>query len=144
MHTSTVTVAVLEEPTEQEVRIDSRDVEETFSRGSGPGGQHRNKTDTAVTLRHVPSGVTVRVDGGRSQHINRQTALALLRARLKAAASSAATETRNASRRGQVGCGARGDKVRTIALQRDQVTDHGTGKTMQATRYLRGHLRDLR
>lgn len=143
VHTSTVTVAVLEEPSEREVRIDPRDVEETFSRGSGPGGQHRNKTDTCVSLRHVPSGVTVRVDGGRSQHVNRQTALALLRARLKEAADVSATQSRNASRRGQVGCGARGDKTRTIAIQRDQVTDHGTGKSMAAARYMRGHLRDL-
>jgi peptide chain release factor 1 len=143
VHTSTVTIAVLEEPTELELYIDPRDLHEEFVRGQGAGGQHRNKTDTCVVLHHAPSNITVRVDGGRSQHINRQTALALLRARLKATAESEARTGRNASRRDQVGGGARGDKVRTIAIQRDQVTHHETGKTMTAARYLRGNLRDL-
>lgn len=137
-------MAVLPEPAEHELRIDPRDLEESFTRGSGKGGQHRNKTDTVVVLRHIPSNTVVRVDGGRSQHLNRQTALGLLRARLREAVAQAATTDRNASRKGQVGVGARGDKVRTIAIQRDQVTHHGTGKTMTATRYLRGYLRDLR
>jgi peptide chain release factor 1 len=144
VHTSTVTVAVLAEPSEHELRIDPRDLEESFTRGTGKGGQHRNKTDTVVVLRHIPTDTVVRVDGGRSQYLNRQTALGLLRARIRAAATSAATAERNAARKGQVGCGARGDKVRTIAIQRDQVTDHRTGKSMSAGRYLRGHLRDLR
>jgi len=66
VQTSTVTVAVLEEPSEAEVRIDARDIDMSFMRGSGAGGQHRNKTDTAVLLKHKPSGIAVRVDGGRS------------------------------------------------------------------------------
>jgi len=140
VHTSTVTVAVLEEPSEHEVKIDPRDLEESFTRGSGAGGQHRNKTDTCVLLTHKPSGITVRVDGGRSQHINRQTALGVLRARLKAAGDERLTRDRNAKRKDQVGRGARGDKVRTIAIQRDTVHDHNTDKTMKAKQYLRGHL----
>ena len=140
VHTSTVTVAVLEEPKEHEVKIDPRDLEEHFTRGSGAGGQHRNKTDSCVVLTHTPSGITVRVDGGRSQHINRQTALGVLRARLKVAGDERTTKERNATRRRQVGMGARGDKVRTIAIQRDTVHDHGTGKTMKAKQYLRGNL----
>ena len=140
VHTSTVTVAVLEEPKEHEVKIDPRDLEEHFTRGSGAGGQHRNKTDSCVVLTHTPSGITVRVDGGRSQHINRQTALGVLRARLKVAGDERTTTERNATRRRQVGMGARGDKVRTIAIQRDTVHDHGTGKTMKAKQYLRGNL----
>lgn len=143
VHTSTVTIAVLEEPSEHEIQIDPRDLDESFTRGSGKGGQHRNKTDSCVILRHIPSNIMVRIDGGRSQHCNRQTALGVLRARLKAADSASSTKHRNATRRRQIGGGARGDKVRTIAIQRDIVTDHGTGKTMTAKAYLKGHLRPL-
>ncbi len=140
VHTSTVTVAVLDEPSEHEVHIDPRDLEESFTRGSGKGGQHRNKTDSCVILTHTPSGIMVRVDGGRSQHFNRQTAMGVLRARLKAAGTDRRTKDRNNNRRRQIGGGARGDKVRTIAIQRDTVHDHGTGKTMKAKAYLRGNL----
>lgn len=143
VHTSTVTVAVLEEPTEHEVQIDPSELEESFTRGSGKGGQHRNKTDTCVILKHIPTGLSVRIDGGRSQHINRQTALSVLRARLQQNEGERLTHKRNRNRKAQVGCGARGDKRRTIALQRDMVTDHQTGKTMSAKHYLRGKIRDL-
>lgn len=143
VHTSTITVAVLDAPTEHEVHIDPRDLEESFTRGSGPGGQHRNKTDSCVNLLHIPSGIKVRVDGGRSQTINRQTALGILRARLKDAGDTRLTKERNASRKRQVGKGSRADKVRTIAIQRDIVTDHNTGKTMKAKQYLRGNLKML-
>ncbi len=144
VHTSTVTVAVLPEPKPHELRIDPADLDESFTRGSGKGGQHRNKTDTVVVLRHVPTGVVVRVDGGRSQSLNRETALGLLRARILAAQREAVVRERNSSRRDQLGCGARGDKVRTIALQRGTVTDHLTGRSMATDRYLRGHLQELR
>lgn len=140
VHTSTVTVAVLDEPAEHELVIDPRDLKESFTRGSGKGGQHRNKTDTCVILEHVPTGIQIRVDGGRSQHINRQTAMQVLRARLRDAQRSAALGSRNADRRAQVGSGMRGDKVRTVALQRDNVTDHALGRSMDARSYLRGHL----
>ncbi len=144
VHTSTVTVAVLTEPTPAQLRIAPRDLEEVFTRGTGKGGQHRNKTDTVVVLKHLPTGTVVRVDGGRSQSLNRETALGLLRARLLEAERDQATATRNATRRGQLGCGARGDKVRTIAVQRGTVTDHGSGKSMPLERYLRGHVADLK
>lgn len=144
VHTSTVTVAVLDEPQEHEVHINPADLDESFTRGSGAGGQHRNKTDTAVVLLHRPSGIQVRVDGGRSQWLNRQAALGVLRARLKAAGQDAATSKRNSKRKLQVGSGMRGDKIRTVAVQRDQVTDHQTGKTTSAKKYLRGHLKPLR
>ena len=136
-------MAVLREPAAAAIRIDPRDLEEMFTRGSGNGGQHRQKNDTCVVLSHRPSGLSVRVDGGRSQHLNRQTALALLRARLEAASTSRRERARNADRRRQVGSGMRGDKRRTIALQRDTVTDHVTGKSMQAKAYLAGKLRAL-
>jgi peptide chain release factor 1 len=143
VHTSTVTVVVLPEPREHEIRIDDRDLDEAFTRGSGAGGQHRNKTDSCVLLTHKPTGIKVRIDGGRSQHINRQTALAVLRARLKAGERDRASKGRNASRRAQVGSGMRGDKRRTIALQRDSVTDHALGTTTTWKRYSRGFVSDL-
>jgi len=77
-HTSTVTVAVLSEPTERELHIDQRDLEWKTCRGSGAGGQHRNKTDSAVQLRYKPSGLSVRVESERSQTKNKVSALALL------------------------------------------------------------------
>lgn len=125
------------------MEISPGDLSESFTRGSGAGGQHRNKTDTCVLLTHKPSGITVRVDGGRSQWINRQTALQVLRARLKEAGDARATQGRNDRRRRQVGSGMRGDKVRTIAVQRDQVTDHQTGRSTSVKRYMRGNLGDL-
>lgn len=138
-----MTVAVLAEPEEHELRIDPRDLDESFTRGTGKGGQHRNKTDSCVVLSHKPSGITVRIDGGRSQHINRQTALGVLRARLRAERDAKETKGRNADRKAQVGRGARGDKRRTVALQRDQVTDHVTGKRTTWEAYQKGALRRL-
>ncbi len=126
------------------VRIDPRHLQESFTRGSGKGGQHRNKTETAVVLVHRPTGVRVRIDGGRSRHLNRQTALAVLTARVQRRADDSARATRYALRRAQVGSGMRGDKVRTIAVQRGTVTDHRSGKTISLREYWRGDLRGLR
>jgi peptide chain release factor 1 len=138
-----VTVAVLEEPKEHEVEILKSDLEESFVRGSGAGGQHRNKTDTAVQLKHKPSGILVRVDGGRSQYANRMTALCVLRAKLKARLEEAGSSSLEKRRRSQVGSGMRGDKRRTIAVQRDDVADHVTGKSISFKDYQRGKLKKL-
>lgn len=143
VHTSTVTVAVLREPTPAEVRLDDRDLEFKACRGSGAGGQHRNTTDSAVQLTHKPTGIQVRVESERSQHQNRETAKALLRAQLLESEQERKRGKRNSKRRSQVGSGMRGDKRRTIALQRGKVTDHETGKSMDAKSYLRGDVRKL-
>lgn len=143
VHSSSVTVAVLREPTEAEVYLDPRDLHITACRGSGAGGQHRNTTDSAVQVTHKPTGLKVRAESERSQHQNKASALALLRLRLQEAEQERLLGARNGKRRKQVGSGMRGDKVRTIALQRDQVTDHRTGKSMRAKRYLRGFIEDL-
>lgn len=140
VHTSTVTVVVLAEPSAGDFELDPRDLEEKFTRGSGAGGQHRNKTDTAVQLRHKPTGVSVRAENGRSQSSNRETALRLLRAKLAEAQRQAQARERERERREKAGSGQRGDKVRTIALQRDQVTDHRSGRSCSAREYLRGKL----
>jgi len=143
VHTSTVTVAVLREPTEIEVRLDDRDLEFKTCRGSGAGGQHRNTTDSAVQLKHLPTGTTVRVESERSQHQNRETAKTLLRIRLQQAEEESSQLARNRKRKGQVGGGARGDKRRTVRLQADQVVDHVTGGTTSAKKYLRGAVDEL-
>jgi peptide chain release factor 1 len=143
VHTSTVTVAVMPEVDEARVHIDPRDLRESFTRGSGKGGQHRNKTETAVVLVHEPTGVRVRIDGGRSQSINREHAMSVLRARLQQRASDGAQARHNASRKAQLGSGMRGDKVRTIAVQRGTVTDHRSGKTIPWEDYRRGKLDGL-
>ena len=140
VHTSTVTVAVLPEASAARVAIDPGDVELKYTRGSGKGGQHRNKTDTCVVLKHRPSGQQIRVDGGRSQSANREAAFALLRARLEAERRSSTHARVNGRRREQLGCGARGDKRRTISIPRGQVCDHVLGETWRAKDYLAGRL----
>jgi peptide chain release factor 1 len=144
VHTSTITVAVLPEPAAGDDPIDPRDIEESFTRGAGKGGQHLQKNDTAVILVHRPTGLRVRLDGGRSQWRNRQNALALLRHKLDALRHAEAERTVNAARRGQVGSGMRGDKIRTIAFQRGTVTDHRTGRTVRLHDWLHGRIRALR
>jgi len=143
VHTSTVTVAVLAVPERRALDINPRDLEWKTCRGSGAGGQHRNTTDSAVQLTHKPSGLTVRCENERSQHQNKAAALDVLRSRLAANQADRARGARNSRRRAQVGSGMRGDKRRTIALQRDQVTDHQTGRKMRAKAYLRGSLEPL-
>jgi len=136
-------VAVLRQPTEVEVYLNPADLSWKMTIGSGPGGQNRNKTETAVILTHRPSGITVRCENERSQVQNKRSALGLLRAKLLEQKQEAESKGRNDLRKGQIGCGARGDKVRTIAMQRGQVTDHRTGQRMETSRYLRGYLEDL-
>ncbi len=138
VHTSTITVAVLPEPTAAELRIAPGDVQRVTCRGSGAGGQHRNKTETCVVLTHVPTGLTVRCESERSQHQNEQTALALLRARLHAAAAKESAAARDQDRRRQMGSGMRGDKRRTIRCQDGTVVDHPTGRTWPLRVYERG------
>lgn len=143
VHTSTVTVAVLNVPSESEVRLDERDLEWSTCRSSGAGGQHVNKTESAVQLKHKPSGIQVRCESERSQLQNKGTALAILRAKLKEQAESSATRGRNDARRSQVGSGMRGDKTRTYRWQDGVVTDHASGKKAQLERVRRGYIEDL-
>lgn len=138
VQTSTITVTVLEDGPAAEVRIAPGDLEWTAIRGSGAGGQKRNKTSNAVQLRHLPTGTLIRCEGERSLTQNKAAALAALEARLGGAARAAATTARREERRGQHGSGERGDKVRTIRAADDLVTDHRTGRTWSLRRYLKG------
>jgi peptide chain release factor 1 len=138
VQTSTVTVAILREPTETEVVINQSDLEIQTVRGSGPGGQHRNKTESCVVITHKPSKVVVRCDGGRSQYQNKVSAMGILRARLAEAAVMQAAENLNGDRRSQLGLGYRGDKTWTIREQDGQVICHVTNKRIRLKDYLRG------
>lgn len=139
VHTSTVTVAVLAEPTDNELRINPGDLEWAFTRGSGAGGQNRNVTNSAVDLVHRPTGVSVHCESERSQFQNKANALSLLRARLWEAQLTAITTTRNKERRSQVGTGTRGDKSWTIRMQDDQVTHHQSGQKFRLRDYMNGN-----
>jgi peptide chain release factor 1 len=138
VHTSTVTVAVLEEPSEIAVRLDPADLDISTCRASGSGGQHVQKTDSAVQIHHLPTGLVVRCETERSQSYNKATALAILRARLHERRLGEANAQRADDRRRQIGSGQRGDKRRTIAVQRDSVIDHLTGRTWRFEDYVRG------
>ena len=138
VQTSTVTVAVLGESSRTRLEIPDRDLEWRMTRGSGAGGQKRNKVETCAVVRHLPTGITVRCEEERSQHRNRSIALERLRSLLEERERSRVAGDRDASRRGQVGSGMRGDKRRTIRYQDGQVTDHLTGRTWRLKDYLRG------
>jgi peptide chain release factor 1 len=142
VHTSTITVVILPEAQQADIQIDKRDLEWKTTRSGGPGGQHMQKNDTAVILKHKPSGTTIRCES-RSQAQNKEDALAILRSKLLARERESQYQFRRNERKKQAGSGMRGDKIRTIRLQDDLVTDHRTNKKMSTKKYLRGQLEDL-
>lgn len=133
----------MEEPSEASLHIEERDIEWTTCRGSGAGGQHRNRTESAVQMTHIPTGIRVRVENERSQHQNRDLALRLLRARVHEARSAKKAQERDAQRRQQVGSGMRGDKIRTIRAQDGIVTDHRKETKIRYKDYIRGNWEGL-
>lgn len=140
MQTSTITVAVLDPVDSRDIEVAADDVEWQAFRGSGAGGQKRNKTASAVRVTHKPTGITVRYESERSQQQNLRAAKALLASRLQQQANAKAQTTRHESRKEQVGTGMRGDKRRTIRVRDDRVTDHLTDRKMSVKQYLRGEL----
>jgi len=144
VHTSAATVAVLPEVEEVEVHIDeSRDIKMDTYRASGAGGQHVNKTESAVRLTHVPSGLVVTCQEERSQLKNRQRAMALLRARLYEAQKRAVDAARAAERKEQVGSGDRSDRIRTYNFPQDRLTDHRLNRNFTLSQVLEGKLEPI-
>lgn len=144
IHTSAVTVAVLPEAEEIEVTIDPKDLKIDTFRASGAGGQHVNRTDSAIRITHLPSGIVVACQDERSQHKNREKAMRLLRARLHESEAMAAESARAASRRAMVGSGDRSERIRTYNFPQNRVTDHRINLTLhRLPEILEGQLDEL-
>ncbi len=144
IHTSTATVAVLPEAEEVDVQIRPEDLEISTAAASGPGGQGVNTTNSAVTIKHLPSGILVRCQEQRSQIQNRARAMQLLRAKLLERERRAADRARRDERRSMVGSGERSEKVRTYNFPQNRVTDHRIGLTLHALeRVLDGDLDEV-
>ena len=129
IHTSTATVAVLPKVKEADVKINPADLEISFFRSSGPGGQNVQKVETAVRIKHRPSGIAVSSQEGRSQQKNREKALEILRAKLWQSEKEKAVGLVTEERRKQIGSAERSEKMRTYNFPQDRVTDHRIKKS---------------
>jgi peptide chain release factor 1 len=141
IHTSTVTVAVLPEAEEVDVQINDDDLKIDVYRASGAGGQHVNKTESAVRITHLPTGIIVAMQEERSQHKNRAKAMKILRARMYEQQRSSLAATRSADRKSQVGTGDRSERIRTYNFPQGRVSDHRINLTLyKIDRVMQGDL----
>jgi peptide chain release factor 1 len=144
IHTSTVTVAVLPEAEEVDVQIDESDLRIDVYRASGAGGQHVNKTESAVRITHIPTGTVVAMQEEKSQHKNKAKAMKILRARIYEAQRASLHAARSADRKSQVGTGDRSERIRTYNFPQGRVSDHRINLTLyKIDRIMQGELDDF-
>ena len=144
VHTSTATVLVMPEMEEVDVQINKSDLRIDTYRASGAGGQHINKTDSAVRITHLPTGIVATSQDGRSQHDNRDKAMKALVARVYDYFQSQQTEAIDSERKSKIGTGDRAEKIRTYNYPQNRVTDHRIGLTIQQLdRIIEGKLDDI-
>jgi peptide chain release factor 1 len=130
IHTSAVTVAVLPEAEEIDVKIESKDLRIDVFRASGPGGQSVNTTDSAVRITHLPTNTTVQCQDEKSQHKNKARAMKILRSRVLEGERERQADERSSARRAQVGTGERSEKIRTYNYPQSRITDHRAGVSL--------------
>lgn len=144
VHTSTATVAILPEVEAKEVQINQNDLEVTFCRAGGPGGQNVNKVESAVRILHKPTGIVVSSRVERAQHANREAAMSILRAKLFEMQQQKESQAVGASRKELVGTADRSEKIRTYNFPDDRITDHRFGvKVHNVEKILDGDLNIL-
>ncbi len=144
VHTSTATVAVLPQVDEVTVQIDPKDLQIDTFRSSGAGGQHINKTSSAIRITHLPTGLVVECQDERSQYKNKEKALKVLRSRLFEKAQKKQDEALAADRRSQVGTGDRSERIRTYTFPQGRVTDHRIGLTLyRIDSFINGEIQEV-
>lgn len=144
IHTSAATVAVLPEATDVEVEIKPEDLQIDTMRAGGPGGQKVNKTESAVRMTHLPTGIAVKIQDEKSQHKNRAKALKVLKSRILQAQQQEVADERAEARRTLVGSGDRSQRIRTYNFPQNRVTDHRCGLTMhKLDRIVAGEMAEL-
>ena len=144
IHTSTATVAVLPEVSDVEIEINPTDLKVDTFRSSGAGGQHINKTESAIRITHIPTGVVVECQTERSQIQNRETAMSMLRSKLYEAELQKQSAEQAEKRKSQVGSGDRSEKIRTYSFPQGRITDHRIGLSMyQVDNFLNGDIDEM-
>ena len=144
IHTSTATVLVMPEAEDVDIQINENDLKIDTYRSSGAGGQHINKTDSAVRMTHLPTGIVVNCQEGRSQIENRENCMNMLRTKLWDFFTRKAEEERGAERRSKIGTGERSEKIRTYNYPQNRVTDHRINYTVNTLdRIIDGDLENL-
>jgi len=144
VHTSAITVAIMPEAEEVDIDLNMTDVKRDTFRASGAGGQHVNKTESAIRLTHLPSGIVVECQDGRSQHKNLEKAISVLRSRLYQQELDKKNEERAAHRKSLVSTGDRSAKIRTYNYPQGRITDHRIGKTIyNLAAFMNGDIQEM-